>query len=203
MAADPEMERLEKQLQQSVDTLSTLLEKKDRRREGGGGGEGDSEDQSEGDLLERKLSGGAPSLTDQVRLLSPGSDHQHQLNMRDISPASTLEESLDSTSNLALSSAAVYTAPTAAVNTNRTSTDTSVPLSSSAFPSSHRVATSTSSSPGAPLTEERVSRQRSHSCDSRQRFGGPGSASPGDKPLMIPSSQPPWLEMVSGERCVC
>ena len=199
MAVDPEMELLEKQLQQSVDSLSTLLEKKEKgggKREGakvekeGGekeegeeeGGESGSEgedDQSEGDFLERRLSGGGPSLTDQMSLLSPGS---LRLTARDLSPESALEDSTNSNTD----------PPLAGPQTpGGTTPDSAHPPFSS---SSRRVVTSTSSSPGAPLLEERGARPRSHSCDS-QRRSGLGS-SPKDKPLMIPSSIPPWLEMV-------
>ena len=209
MATDPEMEHLEKQLQLSVDSLSTLLEKKERsggrkeaekgEEEGGkeegedtqGGEESGSEEednQSEGDLLERK---GAPSLTDQMSLLSPGSQ---QLTARDLSSESALEDSLNSVSHT--------DSPAVPPSADGATPEASGPSRSALFSSSGRVPTSTSSSPGAPLSEERASRPRSQSCDSRQRFGGPGP-SHREKPLMIPSSTPPWLEMVGLACCVC
>ena len=194
MAVDAEMELLEKQLQQSVDSLSTLLEKKERgggkkkeeeegereeKEEGESGSEGD-DDQSEGDFLERRR---APSLSDQMSLLSPGSQ---RLTARDLSPDSALEDSTNSIPS--------PDPPACPPSAERTTPDNAHPPST--LFSSRRVVTSTSSSPGAPLLEERESRPRSHSCDSQRRFGGPLSSSPREKPLMIPSSIPPWLEMV-------
>ena len=193
MAVDPEMELLEKQLQQSVDTLSTLLEKKERggekkeeeeggeKEEGESGSEGE-DDQSEGDFLERRR---PPSLSDQMSLLSPGAQ---RLTARDLSPESALEGSTNSIPN--------PDPPAGPPSAEGTTPDNAHPPSTPFSSSSRRVVTSTSSSPGAPLLEERGSRPRSRSCDSQRRFGGPLSSSPREKPLMIPSSIPPWLEMV-------
>ena len=188
MATDPEMEQLEKQLQQSVDTLSTLLvvggaRKEEEEREGEGEREGESgseaeDDQSECDLLERRR---PPSLTDQMSLLSPGA---RQLSARDFTPESALEDSI--------SNPDPHNGPPSA---GGVTPDSAHPPSAAFSSSAGRVVTSTSSSPGAPLREERGSRQRSHSCDSQQRHEGAGS-SPRDKPLMITSTIPPWLEMV-------
>ena len=195
MATDPEMEQLEKQLQQSVDTLSTLLvvggarKKEEREGEGEREREGESgseaeDDQSECDLLERRR---PPSLTDQMSLLSPGT---RQLSARDLTPESALEDSI--------SNPDPHTGPP---SDGGVTPDSAHPPSAAFSSSAGRVVTSTSSSPGAPLREQRGSRQRSHSCDSQQRHGGTGS-SPRDKPLMITSTIPPWLEMVRIYVCV-
>lgn len=199
MAADPEMELLEKQLQQTVDTCNTLLEapakkkKKiigdqkmvERRGEGARDSQSEGEDnQSEEDLLDKAQ---PLSLSDQMSLLSPG---PQQPAARELSPAESLqEESLHSTSQTqpvptTHSPAVATTEPR--VGSAPTSTDFSTPI-----PGTTTGTTSTKSSPGTASEQETpVLRPRSHSCDSKS-----------SKPLMIPSNIPPWLEMVCVSMC--
>ena len=204
MAADPEMERLEKQLQQSVDTFNTFLaepSQKKKKREGekkgqktmaeqGEEGARDSlsegeDNQSEEELLDKQR---PPSLSDQMSLLSPG---PQQPPARELSPADSLQEEL-----LSSTSQPVPITPSPAVATSEaksgsapTSTTFSTPVPGASVASAGT--TSTKSSPGTAGEQETSPRPRSQSCDSRS-----------SKPLMIPSNTPPWLEMV-GKVCVC
>ena len=202
--ADPEMEHLEKQVQQSVDTLSTLLvehekkaggtggagdEKIDEDGEGGGGEVEDDEDsssneednQEDGAYSRRKPPGSVqvlPSISDQMRLLSPGSV---QPVARELSPETLLEESLYSISKPIPVASSV--SKTAQVN------DDTQPTTAST--SSGRIS-STTSSPGPDTRQvETPPRPRSRSLDTH-RERTPRSS----KPLMIPSAAPPWIEMV-------
>ena len=224
-ATDPEMERLEKQLQQSVDSLSTLLveQKKggrggeggdekveetieegegegEREREGGeegegeGGGEGEGEggeeyedslsdgednqsEQEEGYILRKKLPGAVqvlPSISDQLSLLSPGSVEPAS---RELSPEALLEESLYSISK-----------PIPITPSVGKTTQVSVDAQPSSAPTGPGIS-STTSSPGTTDTQVQKQLPRSNSFDSGIRT---------DKQLMIPSSEPPWIEMVGG-----
>ena len=199
--ADPEMEYLEKQVQQSVNTLSTLLveqEKKaggerdeniDEDGEGGGGEVEDDEDslsdeednQEDGAYPRRKPPGSVqvlPSINDQMRLLSPGSV---QPVARELSPETLLEESLHSISKPIPVASSV--SKTAQVNDDAQSTNVST--------ASGRIS-STTSSPGPDTRQvETPPRPRSRSLDTH-RERTPRSS----KPLMIPSAAPPWIEMV-------
>ena len=188
MAADPEMKRLEEQLQQTVDSCSALLgEPVNGGRETGGGGDQreEEEDEEEDSLSDREenFSGVTPSISDQMSLLSPG--HQQPV-AREFSPADSLvEEALTSASK------PIPITPSAGRPVNTETHLGSAPTTPGGFSTpiaARRRISSTHSSPGAAVEQSKSpSRPRSHSCDS--------------KPLMIPSRRPPWQEMVRVGGC--
>lgn len=205
--ADPEMERLEKQVQQSVDTLSTLLvEQEKKAEEMGDGGEDQKDGEAEGvEDDEDSLSDGEddqsepedeahphkkppgsvqilPSISDQMSLLSPGSV---QPASRELSPEALLEESLYSISKPIPTASSV--GKTAQVN------DNDAQLVSTSTASRPGRISSTTSSPGPDTHQVETQRPRSHSLDTH--CGRTSRVA--DKPLMIPSNAPPWIEMAS------
>ena len=225
------MERLEKQMQQSVDSLSTLLveqegggkgereeDERTEAREGEGEGGEDEDSQSEGEESEseqeeedeeegeppvkpKKLPGAVrvlPSLSDQMHLLSPGSLQQERA--RELSPEALLEESLYSISKPI--PIAASTGKRAQANPDAATRPTNISTTSAAGPSS------TTSSPGTSWPQRQFGpvqtpqRPRSNSLDAgvhrktAMQAPTPPPVDRGIKPLMIPSSLPPWIEMV-------
>ena len=198
------MKQVEEQMQQSVDSLSTLLV------EGVGGGkrgeeviQREEESQSEQDdekepPVKSKIPPGAvhvlPSLSDQMSLLKPGS-----LGLVDVprptSPESLLEASLHSIS-LPLQPHPTHTQDESAGSKSAEKKQTSK-RSGSASPSMTSLSQDYASSVLDSESADTARRPRSSSLDST-RHARCGQSSPGSKPLMIPSSQPPWMEMVSG-----
>ena len=229
MAADPEMERLEKQLQQSVNSLSTLLgEKKEGEEEvdGEGGGQGREDDEdslsdgedshSEEDFLDKKCRPGAvnvlPPLSDQLSLLSPGS---LQPPARELSPESLLEESLCSISKpILITTPASKTAQ--AKNTDVMSG--SAPATQGGFSSimiPGQISSATTPGGMSSLMTPRVISSTTSSpgasitpVETQRPRSKSETPPPRDKPLMIPSRLPPWIAMVRllwvvvGELCV-
>ena len=227
MGQDPEMERLEKQMQQSVDSLSTLLveqegggkgereeDERTEEREGEGEGGEDEDSQSEGEesqseeedeeegeapVKPKKLPGAVrvlPSLSDQMHLLSPGSLQQERA--RELSPEALLEESLYSISK----PIPIATSTGKRANADAATRPTNISTTSAAGPSS------TTSSPGTSWPQRKFGhvqtpqRPRSNSLDAgvhrktAMQTPTPPPVDRVNKPLMIPSSLPPWIEMV-------
>ena len=175
----------------------------------------EEEEEGGSSAVHKKLPGAVrvlPSLSDQMQLLKPGSLEQ---DVRELSPESLLEESLTSiTQPLSTGSETVPSSQTVPSHTTSATAKSTTPQASTSAPNTPPSA-ATTDTPSAATTDTTVPaaasqqstptrpqgspRPRSNSFDSGTRLAGnsaQGAAGASSKPLMIPSSQPPWIEMV-------
>ena len=171
----------------------------------------ENEEEEEGGsfTVHKKLPGAVrvlPSLSDQMQLLKPGSLEQ---DMRELTPESLLEESLTSiTQPLSTSSETVPASQTAPSHTTSATTKSTTLQASASAPNTPPSAATTlttaaaaASQQSTPARSQGSPRPRSNSFDAGTRSAanstqGAAAAGASSKPLMIPSNQPPWIEMV-------